>query len=644
MLVHLKRRVGVLSAVAVMAALLPVLTASVATAIPATALAPMAAGDGATYSACPAGSAAAAGFTDTTSTDVDCIAMHGITTGVTATTYEPTANVPRWQMALYLTRMATSAGVTLGSGADQGFTDISGYSAAIQTAINQIKQLGVTVGKTATTYAPDDNVTREEMALFLDRTLAATPVGPGGNSVAGGNCLATCLNVNSTSTGTGEYNYDDIDGGSVTFEGHNSIVEIYQLGITGDLTTVRAFNPSTAITRATMATWVTNALAHTNARPAGLWLQSDEYAGFTTDTTAMTVSYRDSSRVPVSGKVIDLFEWQNAATTADNAAITAAGACATNVAITSTSLTKCKVEVGDPTTNTSGNFDFAEAVAADKTNSYFAWTAATGTTFANATHGSGTDYHTVNVARTGAATIALISANLNAAAVVDTSTYPDMVTVKYGDTVTITTQMAGTKVGAAWPSVAMPLQTVTYTHTIYAVGAPTTVESVTTTITKTDASGTSTYAVTDADPATTLASTRHSIKIVSGTGTETSAAADNTPGSIVSSGGVETLDLSFDDAVSAYNTTSLATNLVSYKAGTALAPVARTVTSSNTDQYGNAHVASAGDTVKFQGAAISGTGLVVCKDSSDLCYIQGRQITIYAPGVVVPGILQQLLT
>ena len=226
MLSHSRRRIGVLSAVAVMAALLsPALTMSVASAIPATALVPIAVADGAGFLACPSGSAAAAGFTDTTSTDVDCIAMHGITTGVTATTYEPTANVPRWQMALYLTRMATSAGVTLGSGADQGFTDISGYAAAIQTAINQIKQLGVTVGKTATTYAPDDNVTREEMALFLDRALATMVGGPGGVTTLGGN-NALGLNVNSTVTGTGKYSYDDIDGGSITLQGHVAIVEI----------------------------------------------------------------------------------------------------------------------------------------------------------------------------------------------------------------------------------------------------------------------------------------------------------------------------------------------------------------------------------------------------------------------------------
>ena len=140
--------------------------------------------------ACPGTTASAAGFTDTTSTDVDCIKMHGITTGVTATTYEPASNIPRFQMALYLTRFATAAGTTLGSGADQGFTDISGYSAAIQTAINQIKQLGITTGKTATTFAPDDNVTREEMALFIERFLTNSIAGPGGQSDADGAVIA----------------------------------------------------------------------------------------------------------------------------------------------------------------------------------------------------------------------------------------------------------------------------------------------------------------------------------------------------------------------------------------------------------------------------------------------------------------------
>ena len=200
---NFKKRLGVFTAIAVMSALVPALSVSVASAAPQTVAAATSALDVTALKACPASaSTPAAGFTDTTSTDVDCIASYGITTGVTATTYEPSANVPRWQMALYLTRTASVAGSTLGSGADQGFTDISGYSAAIQTAINQLKQLGVTTGTTATTYSPDDNVTREQMAMFVERLLARTGVGVGGEADA--DALGLTLYINSSDVGTGK--------------------------------------------------------------------------------------------------------------------------------------------------------------------------------------------------------------------------------------------------------------------------------------------------------------------------------------------------------------------------------------------------------------------------------------------------------
>ena len=113
MLSHLKRRIGVFAAIAVLAAGVPALTSSPASAAANPTLV-LAVSDPATYLACPTGSAGAAGFTDTTATDVDCIKMYGITTGVTATTYEPTASVPRWQMALFLTRMAGPTQVKIG--------------------------------------------------------------------------------------------------------------------------------------------------------------------------------------------------------------------------------------------------------------------------------------------------------------------------------------------------------------------------------------------------------------------------------------------------------------------------------------------------------------------------------------------------
>ena len=137
MLSHLKRRIGVFTAVAVMAALVPALASSPASAAPLTTAADPESPS--TYLACP-GSAniPSAGFTDTTSTDVDCIKMFNITQGKTTTTYDPSASVTREEMALFLSRMYTPTGLAAGTGTFTAFTDITGLAAATQTAINSI--------------------------------------------------------------------------------------------------------------------------------------------------------------------------------------------------------------------------------------------------------------------------------------------------------------------------------------------------------------------------------------------------------------------------------------------------------------------------------------------------------------------------
>ena len=61
-------------------------------------------------------------------------------------------------MALFLVRAAAALGQTLPSGASQGFTDIAGFDAATQTAINQLKQLNITMGTSATTFGPTGTV------------------------------------------------------------------------------------------------------------------------------------------------------------------------------------------------------------------------------------------------------------------------------------------------------------------------------------------------------------------------------------------------------------------------------------------------------------------------------------------------------
>jgi len=388
---NFKKRLGVLTAIAVMCALVPALAASPASAAVSATLQTMA--DGANLSACPASaSIPSAGFTDTTSTDVDCIKYYGITTGVTATTYDPASSVTRWEMALFLTRLADVSGITLGSGADQGFTDISGKSTAIQTAINQIKQLGVTTGKTATTYAPDDNVSREEMAMFIERLATATTAGPGGTSSATAASVATTY-INYVTTAT--YSFTDIDAGDVTYEGHNSIVELWHMGITDLGHYATAYRPAAAMTRAEMATFMTNFLAHTNARPTGLVLQATSYSDWGTMVAAtdqLHVSNRDASFDGIADTVVDVFGFQ-ATTTLNEAAFASTGACKDALEADASGTEElCLMENSDYVTDQSGNVSIlssslAAGVKVDaeaESVQYWAWTAAIGTYYSSA--------------------------------------------------------------------------------------------------------------------------------------------------------------------------------------------------------------------------------------------------------------------
>jgi hypothetical protein len=624
---HLKRRIGVLAAVAVMAALVPTLAVSTASAAPlVTAAAP---GDAHTEVACPAGSAAAAGFTDTTSTDVDCIAMFGITLGVTATTYEPSASIPRWQMALYLTRTASIAGHTLGSGADQGFTDISGYSAEIQTAVNQLKQLTVTTGTTATTYSPDDNVTREQMAMFVNRLLALTAAGPGGNSdftaAAGGMIIGDAGDA---------YNYTDIDGGSVTFEGHTSAVSLYNLGVPGHAKTVTTFGPATNMTRGEMATWLNNALDHTNARPAGLSFQFQARAmgDWGNSGPTASVSYRSAAFAPVAGQVVDMFSWANS-TTAGNTQFSADGTCNlnTNTNIVGSSLTKCTIDVGDPSTNASGNIAvgaLAGSVAAAGTTSFHAWTAAAATKYDNDIHAGLGDTSTVNQSNVAVPGQIVLSCDVSSLAGVSDSTGNDVLraaNVHHGDTVTITAQMTKTTASGVATPVAFPLNRLTVLHRIMAANTDDTVVSATTSAIYTDATGAATYSFTSVDPLATVAVAQdviHTVLISDYAGAfgevfTPAVAADSTKPCGAANAQTQMV-FDFQDTVTDLAMKATQTqNVSSYKAAaSALAPISRTSTVTMTDKFGDAVtggtvVFHGGDEIPFKNTAASSNALEI---------------------------------
>lgn len=191
---------------------------------------------------CPA-TTPSAGFTDigtfdaTTQQAINCLALYDITQGTSATTYSPAADVTRWQMALFLIRQATQHKISLPSGTPQGFTDIAGLDAATQTAINQLAQLDITQGTSATTFSPDAPVTRWQMALFLTRLASKAGVVLPSGAPQG---------------------FGDLTG--LSNEAQIAINQLAQLDI-ADGTSATTFDPLSNVNRWQMALFLTRTLA-----------------------------------------------------------------------------------------------------------------------------------------------------------------------------------------------------------------------------------------------------------------------------------------------------------------------------------------------------------------------------------------------
>ncbi len=112
--------------------------------------------------------APSAGFTDTTSsifkTDIDRLAAAGITSGCGAGKFCPNDGVTRGQMAAFLNRA-----LALPAADSAGFTDTVGH--IFRPDIDRLAGAGITNGCGPTTFCPDQNVTRGQMAAFLVRAL-----------------------------------------------------------------------------------------------------------------------------------------------------------------------------------------------------------------------------------------------------------------------------------------------------------------------------------------------------------------------------------------------------------------------------------------------------------------------------------------
>ena len=96
---------------------------------------------------------------------IDCIAYYGVTNGTgDGSTFGPSDDVTRAQMAVFIARAADAAGVDLGSGSG-GFTDVDDIWAEAQDAINGLASKGMI--PSGGEFRPGDAITRAEMATFL---------------------------------------------------------------------------------------------------------------------------------------------------------------------------------------------------------------------------------------------------------------------------------------------------------------------------------------------------------------------------------------------------------------------------------------------------------------------------------------------
>jgi len=114
-------------------------------------------------------------FVDVSSSDahvasINRLANAGVVNGKTATTYDPTGQVTRAQMASFINRAEQFLTGSPYSTNQDFFTDDNGNTH--EANINDIASVGIAQGVSATSYAPDQGVRRDQMASFLIRWLA----------------------------------------------------------------------------------------------------------------------------------------------------------------------------------------------------------------------------------------------------------------------------------------------------------------------------------------------------------------------------------------------------------------------------------------------------------------------------------------
>ena len=306
------------------------------------------------YSACVGSALVSAGFRDVPAGSVsedaiNCMVYYDIMLETSPRRFLPRLGVTREQMALFLIRAAGPADIEVPRARDQGFRDIAGLPREVRDSINQLAELRITLGTTGSTFSPDRVVNRRQMAQFLTRFLALAPIGEGG--------------VHVDAVYPDDTQFRDI--GDLPHDPYDAIRLLYELGVTAG-TTATTFGPDEPVTRAQMALFISRMLAHTNARPAGITMQTEDIDVTADDTIDLVISVRDRDYQPVDDAPIDLFFVPQ-----DDHGFTSTGRCSSNAVLEEGDL-RCTIDSGDLTTDADGNLVYTMII--DESLEVFAWT------------------------------------------------------------------------------------------------------------------------------------------------------------------------------------------------------------------------------------------------------------------------------
>ena len=363
--------------------------------------------DLAIYSACVGPATESAAFEDVPARSVwepaiDCMAYYGIIPGTSEDMFSPTVGVTRQQMALFLIRAAGPAGIDLPRPIDQDFEDIGGLPRSVRDAVNQLVELEITKGTSASTFSPDDIVTRRQMAQFLARFLDVAPVGEGG------------VDIDDLIPDDDQFvDIEDLPHGP-----YDAIRALFEMGITNGTSSTR-FSPDRTVTRAQMAMFVSRMLAHTNARPAGITMQAELTEVTAGDTADLVVSVRDDDFQPVPDVSLDLFYAESV-----KVAFESNGTCTDEVVAEFGDL-RCVIDLGDETTDGDGNLLYGMIV--DETRVMWVWTGDRNDRF--------------DVDRTDSASLEFTAVKPAIHFLLTDSMHPDAIKLPFGRQVTLTFQL-----------------------------------------------------------------------------------------------------------------------------------------------------------------------------------------------------------